>query len=112
MTQQEKQIRWCLVATIAIMLFNGFFWQYLPNGSYYVLNALGWLTMAIGLNRIVFKYVDEYNTKLLSEYIVFATANNFLDETIFQNIQFSYGEFVIFVFITTLYIYKYVKRTN
>ena len=50
--------------------------------------------------------------KLLSEYIFLATINNLLDEVIFQNIQFSYAEFVIFVFITTLYIYKYVKRTD
>lgn len=109
---KKKQIRYCLLATIIIMVSNGLFWTYLPTGSYYILDALGWLTMSIGLNRIVYEYVDEFNTKLLSEYIVLLTANNFLDETIFQNIQFSYGEFIIFVFITSLYLYKYVKGTN
>ena len=82
----KKQIRWCLLVTIVIM--------------------------AIGLNRIVHEYVDEFNTQLLSEYIVFACANNLIDEFIFQNINFSLGEFIVFIFITSIYIYKYVKGAN
>ena len=112
MTQQEKQIRNILLSTIFIMISNSLFWEYLPKGSYYILDAIGWVLFAGAFNKLTHENIPNYKIKLLSEYIFLATINNLLDEVIFQNIKFSYAEFVIFVFITLLYIYKYVKRTD
>ena len=112
MEKKEKQIRNILLSTIFIIVANSLFWKYLPQGSYYILDAIGWVLFAGAFNKLTHENIHNYEIKLLSEYIFLATINNLLDEVIFQNIQFSYAEFVIFVFITTLYIYKYVKRTD
>lgn len=112
MTTTEKQIRNILLSVIFIMLSNSFFWQYLPKGSYYILDAIGWVLFAGAFNKITHETIQNYKIKLLGEYIFLATCNNLLDEVIFQNINVSYAEFVIFVFVTLLYTYKYVKRTD
>lgn len=108
----ERKIINVLILASIVIIGNSLFWKFFPKDLYYILEAIGWVLFSWVLKKIFHEFLSNENLKLLSEYIYLSTINNLLDEVIFQNIHFSYGEFVIFVLITSLYIYKYVKRTD
>lgn len=88
------------------------FWQYLPIGSFYVLDSFAWFVFMFMIYGIGITYLKDRAFNYIVAFGVLSSFNNFLDETLYQNLKLTYAELVFSIIITTTLILMYVKRRN
>lgn len=98
-----------LIASVICMTVGGLFWQWLPKGSYYFLDAVGWFLMSYAFYLSAKEFILNKTITLIAEYIFICTINNLADEILFQNLKMDLAEIILFILITLFYIYRYAK---
>lgn len=88
------------------------FWQYLPVGSFYVLDSFAWFVFMFMVYGMAITYLKDRTFNYIIAFGLFSTFNNFLDETIYQNLKLTYAELIVSILITTTLLFMYVKRRN
>ena len=88
---------------IIIDAFAGLFWQQLPKGSYYILNALLLLVLAI----CIFKT----DKKSFIGFILLALSlSNLLDELFFEPTKICLNEFVLIISLPIIWFLKFRNK--
>lgn len=88
------------------------FWEYLPEGMFYILTAFAWMMIFILLLAITLDKIKDRLFKYVVAFCLLASINNFLDETIYNNIKISGAEIIVSILITIILITLYVLRRN
>ncbi len=110
---KTKRLYNFLFLLICFFILTAFmFWQYLPNGMFYKLDALGWFLVMFLLYGLGITYLKDRFFNYIVAFGVLNTFNNLLDETIYQNFKLTYAEILVSVIITITLTTLYVKRRN
>lgn len=110
----KKQNICRLFASIAIafVLCAFLFWELLPKGAFYKLDAFAWCVFMFNMYGISLTYIKDRTFSYIIAFGFLCLFNNLLDETIFQNYNMTYAELLFSIIITLTLPILYVKRRN
>lgn len=93
---QNKNI---LYFALAVGFTNGFFWQYFPKGTWYILNSFFIFLLCL------FIYTEKKDS-FINFVLLTLSFSTFLDELFFDNTVISVNEILIALAIPIIWMYK------
>ncbi len=112
---KEKRITFALFLCIAFANLSYMFWDVLKykyniNEPFYKLDAIAWVLMVSVFFYSSINFIIYRPLKYVSMWGLYCVINNFLDETLYQNINLMDAEIDVFYFITIALILSYLRH--
>lgn len=91
-----------LYIALIIGVFNGYFWMKMPEGTYYILNALFLMLLCTYL------YLTDRKS-FIKFYLISLSLSNLLDELFFDPKEITINEIVLTLILPIIWLIKYKR---
>lgn len=98
-------MKYILYIALAIGIFNGYFWMKMPEGTYYILNALFLMLLCL------YMFLKD-NKSFIKFYLLSLSFSNLLDELFFDPQKITNNEIILTLILPILWLIKQRKNAR